>query len=603
MLMMGKRTVRILLVVSVAALVCCGGPTKPPNVIILGIDTLRPDHLGCYGYQRDTSPNIDRLASRGTLFLNNISQAPWTLPSFGSLFTSLYPHQHGVTSTLSVIRDTFPTLATIMRDNGYSTGAILNSRLFNPEFGLNRGFDFYDAPGVNTRLADGTSRDALRWLDSQKGKPFLLFIHYFDPHEPYAPPAPYDTLYDPGYRGRIGNAFHLNEDFPGLVATNFEVIDWVTPEDWNHIRALYDGEIAFTDKSLGDLMDGLKKRGLLKNTLIVFMADHGEEFHEHGGFGHGHSLYGEVIRVPLIFSLPRLIPAGQRLSQQVRTIDIMPTVLDIVGVKTQARLEGVSLLPLLTGKGTVAAGEGRLFPPSMAYSEGLLRGDPQASVTAYPWKLVCNLVTNREVFLNLEQDPGELDNLIRQKPEPYPTFSDAFMRMLFTMGDTWYVEMADDNSGHSFDLSVVAANDQFLGRLHLYRLIDQSGRVMPTDAEPAAESADTRLVFKGLRPSQTLTLAFQVEAPPALPVALDFRIDGRPAIGRTFVGEALRAVRNMPFFLRTGRAGSKTWMPPAHKPEPPYILVWRVPGDQVSQVRPEINEETKRELRALGYIQ
>ncbi len=184
------RPLKSALVVLVALLVACGADDRPLNVLIIGVDTLRPDHLGCYGYHRDTSPAIDELANESTLFENAISQSPWTLPSFGSIFTSLYPSQHGAMSAVSKMRETFPTLATILSDKGYATGAIVNASVLKHEYGINRGFEHYDPAPLEGRNADGTTRDALAWVDNNPGRPFLLFAHYFDPHEPYAPPPP-----------------------------------------------------------------------------------------------------------------------------------------------------------------------------------------------------------------------------------------------------------------------------------------------------------------------------------------------------------------------------------------------------------------------------
>jgi arylsulfatase A-like enzyme len=604
--MMKGMTVRQLVlpaVMSIALGLCCGRADRPTNVIIIGVDTLRPDHLGCYGYQRNTSPNIDDLAAGGTLFLNTISQSSWTLPSFASLFTSLYPHQHGVTSSLSRIRDDVPTLATILGEQGYATGAVVNSSVLSPEMGLNRGFDSYDPPGSEPRLADGTTREGLAWIDAHKGRPFLLFLHYFDPHEPYEPPAPYDTLYDPGYEGRIGRAFFLRKAFPDVVGVNFEQLRTATPEDWNHIRALYDGEIAFTDQAIGNLLAGVGERGLLKKTLIVLMADHGEEFFEHQGFGHGHAMFGEVIRVPLVFSCAKGEPKGRRIAQQVRTIDIMPTVLGLLGVKTQTQFEGVNLLPLITGHGTVASGEGSLFPPSLAYSEGILHGTAKASITGYPWKIICDFETNKEAFFNIEQDPGEQHDFVGEKPDAYRSLSEILLRTLFALTDSWYLEMASDRANRRFDIRITAESGPLAGNMYLYRLMDGAGHLLPTDAVPRVECSGKKLVLENFDPGARLTLAFKVDAPPALPVTFDFRIDGEPAPGRTFVGDALKNPGNLPFSLRTGHVGQKAWGVPEQRPEPPYLLLWRVRGTQGGSTPAPLTEATKRELRALGYIQ
>jgi arylsulfatase A-like enzyme len=596
---------RLMLPVALAVLLglTCGRTERPTNVIIIGVDTLRPDHLGCYGYARNTSPAIDRLAAGGVQFLNTISQSSWTLPSFGSLFTSLYPHQHGVTSSMSRIRDSVPTLATILKEQGYATGALINSGVLSPELGLSRGFDYYDPPGPKPRLADQTTEQGLKWIDTSKGSPFLLFLHYFDPHETYSPPAPYDTIFDPGYRGRLGRAFVLHDAFPEVIGTNYSQLATATAEDWNHIRALYDGEIAFTDKAIGDLLRGLDERRLLKQTVIVLMGDHGEEFYEHESYGHGHTLFGEVIRVPLVFSCPAAVPKGRRITQQVRLIDVMPTVLDLIGVKTQARFEGASLLPLITGRGQVAAPEGALFPPSLAFSEGILRGTPKASITGFPWKIICDLEANREFFFNTEHDPGEHVDLIADQPDAYRSLSEVLLKTLFALTDSWYVEMSGGGGDHRFDLDVKAAEDPLMGFIYLHRFLDSSGHPLPIGAFEPVENSGPWLAFEGLTTRGPLTLAFKIHAPPALSVCFDLKIDGRPAPQRTFLGDGMKAAHNNPFFVGSGHLGKKAWGEPKDRPDPPYFLVWRVEGRQAAQTAAPLTDDTKRELRALGYIQ
>ena len=235
----------------------CERRSQPLNVVIIGVDTLRPDHLGCYGYDRDASPGIDKFATQGVLFENVISHSPWTLPSFASIFTSLYPAQHGASALNSQLRTDHPTLAMMLLKKGYSTAAIINAPFLRPEFKAGPGLRVYDyRPPFADRLADGTTADALAWIDGHTGEPFFVFVHYFDPHLPYQPPAPYDTRFAPGYTGDLTASFDINL-FPRARATNFETMKAVPAEDWDYIRALYDGEIAFTDRAVGELLPAL----------------------------------------------------------------------------------------------------------------------------------------------------------------------------------------------------------------------------------------------------------------------------------------------------------------------------------------------------------
>jgi arylsulfatase A-like enzyme len=584
-----------------AALLCCGRSDKPVNLIILGVDTLRPDHLGCYGYGRATSPSIDKLAAAGALFENTVSQSSWTLPSFTSLMTSLYPHQHGALHGITEIGSGFPTLAGLLAENGYATGALVNAAVLSPETKFNRGFTYYDLPTATARLADGTTQDALKWIDQNRGKPFFLFLHYYDPHMPYAPPVPYDTLFDGSWAGRVGRSFDIRDYHPDAQAIRFE--DTATPEEWRHIEALYDGEIAFTDRAIGDLLDGLAKRRLRDRTLIVLVGDHGEEFYEHGNYGHGHCLFGEVINVPLVFALADAIPEGLRIGGQVRVIDVMPTVLDLLGIESASHFEGVSLVPLLTGQGSVAAGTDCLFPSTLAYSEGILHGPPKASVTARPWKLILDLTTGREAFFNLGDDPDEMENLVTKKPDPYRALSTALVNAQLGASDTWYLEMAGGNEPHTFDVEVSAVKEQMWGNIFLHKLMDGSGGFVPEDQPPGGKASPSELHLRGIKPRDPLTLAFKVDAPPAVPLTFDLRIDGRRAAQRTFIGEPLTSPREMPFSRRTGQTSYKGLSAPRQRPEPPYFLLWRVAGRQASQTPATLSPEAQRELRALGYIQ
>jgi arylsulfatase A-like enzyme len=240
------RFLLVVLVLTISLVVACGESERRPNVLLIGVDTLRRDHLGCYGYGRATSPRIDELARTGIVFEHAVASSPWTLPSFATVFTSLYPSQHGAKGILSPMGERFPTLATLLRDNGYSTGAIVNAPFLKASYGVARGFDTYDVASPEDRVADGTTSDALDWIDSTGDRPFFLFVHYFDPHLPYSPPEPYDTLFCPDYSGTIPNPYDP-ANLPLIRDRGFKQLEGLSSEDWARIESLYDGEIAFAD--------------------------------------------------------------------------------------------------------------------------------------------------------------------------------------------------------------------------------------------------------------------------------------------------------------------------------------------------------------------
>jgi arylsulfatase A-like enzyme len=597
-----KTLLILALLAALLAFISCGGRDEPLNVIIIGVDTLRPDHLGCYGYHRDTSPAADGLAADGVLFENVISQSPWTSPSFASVFTSLYPTQTGLVSVGTSMRETFPTLGTILKDHGYATGAIINASVLKPEFGTARGFDYYYVTPRTGRLADGTTRDALAWIDSVPGQPFFLFAHYYDPHEPYAPPAPYDTIFEEDYSGAIGSTFVLHDHFPDVRGMNFGPLAALSDDDWNHIRTLYDGEIRFTDRAVADLLDGLRERGLADRTLIVFLSDHGEEFYEHEGFGHGHELYGEVIRVPLILRLPKVLPRSVRVKMQVRLIDVMPTVLEILGIENREHMEGVSLLALLEGgTGPAPAGE-RMLASGAAYTEGMLRGPEKKSVTAHPWKLIYNVDTREEMLFNLGRDPRENENLIARETGPGEAFEKLLFNAMFDISGTWYIEMNGGGEPHRFDIGLTSERELTVGRIYLYKAVDTGGRVhdiehLVTPGRPVQE-----LRIEGLSVTDRLTLAVKAR-PDNLPVNFDLAIDGVPAVGETYLGPSLGNLGHMPFTQKASKPNLKSRGVPEERPSPPYFLVWLSEGQYRGETAIEMNEETRKELRAIGYIQ
>ncbi len=600
---------KLILLIVACLMVSCGAKEKRLNVIIIGIDTLRPDHMGCYGYQREVSPNIDELANRGVLFEDVVSQSPWTLPSFATALTSLYPTQHGAGSLETHsggaygtrLSTSFPPLAMMLLKRGYSTGAVINAPALAPELGVDRGFESYlTVPRWKKRRADETTRDVLAWIDANREGPFFMFAHYFDPHLDYEPPPPYDEAFDTGYTGTIGGVF-TRETYGKMEDVLTRKDDPEAEREWDHVRALYDGEILFTDKAVGALLEGLEQRGLSDNTLIVLMGDHGEEFFDHGGFEHGHTLYDELIKVPLMFSLPGRLPEGKRIEDQVRTLDLLPTVLDILGIRAWTHLEGVSLMPLITGKGELEHGGAHLLPAGFAYTECMLYGTEKKSVTAYPWKLIYDTVTREECLFDLAHDPKELKNVVSEDPATRDLLEEVLFKTMMSVSETWYVEIAGSGEPHVFDVAVSVPNRPISGNIKMRLFMDRDGHIVDEESLPLTEATEDIIRLQGLELGGTMTIAFKA-TPRMVPVKFDFRIDGQPAKNVTYLGEGLAAPDSMPFKQKGGRFVSSEGIPQS-RPQPPYILVWHAgtgfePGERV-----ELGDDTKQQLKALGYIQ
>lgn len=598
------RLARVGVFVLAAALLSCAATRRTPNVLIIGIDTLRADHVSCYGYSRATSPNIDRMAAEGVRFESAISASPWTLPSFATVFTSLYPSQHGAGSLQTRLRTVFPTLAMMLLKNGYSTAGIASNSTIGPEFGMDRGFESYNLlPPVRECDASRTTDDALHWLDANKEKRFFLFVHYFDPHLPYAPPAPYDTLFSNGYAGPIGRQF----DAKNTGTDDVRVYDYVREmpaEDRNQIVALYDGEIAYTDAAVGRLLGGLQERGLRDNTLVILLSDHGEEFMDHGALNHGHSLYDELLRVPLILSWPGQLPAGEVVRRQVRLLDVTPTVLDFLNIKPESHFEGVSLRPLLTSKGDLVRSETSLLPPEVAYSGALMAGSTERkSVRAYPWKMIYEIAAERVYLYNLERDPGETRNVADEEAGVRELLERALFKTILGVSDTWYVEMAAGGEDHDFGLRVGPGEKPFGSKIYLYGLLDANRKmIVDPDTTLVSRVSKSEIKVRGLGLNTTMTLAFKVE-PRVSPVMFDLKIDGRRALDSTYLGKDLARPKDMPFSQKGAPAGASSAGEPESRPAPPYFIVWHSGSDPGEDIPARISDETRKQLKALGYLQ
>lgn len=433
---MNRRSLFIFLL-SLLSLAC--GQPKPgvkdrPNLLLISVDTLRSDRLSCYGYGRHTSPNIDRIAEEGVLFENAFSSSPKTTPSHISILTGLYPRTHNVymwkmssegTYFGRRLSDNVATLAEILKEYGYTNVAFTGGANVAGRIGFDRGFEIYD------ETAD--TEAACRWLEENGEKKFFLFYHTYYTHDPYLPPPPYDTKYDPGYSGSMPTRKELmdelgireGEDWHGiwqpLQKRFWSRIDLNDPADRRHLAGLYDGAINYVDHELiGSLIKSLEKSGLLDSTLIVFTSDHGEEFLEHGRLEHN-GIYREVASVPLILRLPGLLPAGRRIKQLVRTIDIMPTILELLGIPSLTTIQGVNLLPAIREDRdlnlTAAADFNDYAPPvieSIREGEWFLLMDQRQSISEKSGPKTAPPFFS---LFNTEEDPGEMNDLSDDLPE------------------------------------------------------------------------------------------------------------------------------------------------------------------------------------------
>ncbi len=416
----------------------------PQGVIVVWADTLRKDHLDAYGYKRATAPSMRRFATDGVLFNNTTTQATWTKVATPSVLTSLYPSTHGVTDFNDRLPAAATTLAEVYRAAGYATIGFA-SNLFTGQFtNLHQGYEEQHEDGsLPNQGSSKTAREYVdrlaSWLETHRDVPFFAFLHVYDPHDPFEPGRPYDTMWaDPAKR----QAHHQNLETVRKVIsdpllklfgmpTRAELVKAGLDADAyvNHDVDWYDGSIRGLDTEMGRLFERLKGLGLDDSTLVVFTADHGEEFLDHGRTFHGQSVYGELTQVPLMMRWPGVLPAGRVVNEVIQTIDVMPTLLAISGLTAPAEIQGQSLVPLVQPtKGAASAS----WRPRPAISEKAVTNpangaapaphDTEAfSITDGSWKLIHH--TKRpnggpefELF-DVAKDPLNLNDMAAGQPE------------------------------------------------------------------------------------------------------------------------------------------------------------------------------------------
>jgi len=343
-------------------------PHHPPNsvkrsginIILIVIDALRADHLGCYGYPLKTSPNLDALAREGVRFDECYTPVSWTKPSVASLMTSLYPGEHGAVRGGDILPGEVVTLAELFREEGWNTAGFVTNPHLKSDFNYNQGFDLFDDSLTRDKIfeiairelpfyfvirslsgktfdltdrdrADLLNRKVFSWLELNQEGNFFAYLHYMDPHAPYDPPGEYRQI------------------FPALP-----------DDDTSRALSLYDGEIRFADNAVGELIEHLKVLGIYDRTAIIVTSDHGEAFGEHGDFGHGHTIYQDQLHVPLIISYPSS-PSGIVVSSPVSTLDILPTLLDLIVSRPAPVGAGASLTPMMEENEPVPGDKGDLY--------------------------------------------------------------------------------------------------------------------------------------------------------------------------------------------------------------------------------------------------
>ena len=435
------RVSKLVPIILSLALASCAGSSRPPSVVLITIDTLRADHLGCYGYDRATSPQIDRLAERGVVFTRITASLPRTTQSIASILTGRFPKHHGARGLFSHLAAPNESLTEILKREGFQTAAFVSNMFLRPGQGFEQGFDLFDNPERrwHGNSAPEITESAVRWLGARaRDRPFFLWVHYLDPHWTYEPPAPFATRF-----GRDAPSFTAYQDLDSGRLTKGELIfrNGLSDEQRSRAIALYDGEIAHTDASLEPLLDALAASP--EPVLVVLTSDHGESLGEHDYFyAHGEYLYEPGLHIPLIINFPGVVPEGLRTDLLGQNIDVAPTILALTGIRG---LQGVDGRPLL-----VAGAQGGPFRPAPGRPKVFAESDYQlihpenqryyipgprgrwSSASDGRHKLIHVPRPSGEILelYDLSADPGERNDLLRRGGAGEVEIRDDLLRAL-----------------------------------------------------------------------------------------------------------------------------------------------------------------------------
>jgi len=420
-----------------------GGP--PQVVLLIQGDTLRSDHLDAYGYERQTAPTLTRMAGEGALFRHAITQTGWTKAAVPSILASLYPTTHGVHRIPDRLSASATTIAEVYRQAGYATVSFSSASFTGQLTNLHQGFEeLHESESTVGRAGpkgSKTSREyvdrLVEWLDGHRDVPVFVYLHFFDPHSPYEPNRPYDTMWADAKgreeyerqlevlkKGAVSDAFLAQRG----MATREELVKaGLDPETFLRFsKDWYDGSIRGMDTEIARLVERVDGLGLRERSVVAFYADHGEEFHDHGRMWHGQSVYGEMIRVPLILWAPGRVPGGLKVEEPVQLVDVMPTLLEMSGLRAPEGVQGRSLQPLLRGAGATPASGAWSRRPIFAEKQPLSDTDHPNATEAYAimegkWKLIENVVRPPEKpefeLFDFYADPLDQINLASGHPD------------------------------------------------------------------------------------------------------------------------------------------------------------------------------------------
>jgi len=555
---------------------------EPRRIIWIAVDTLRADHLGCYGYDRSTSPNIDAFARDATIFERCISTCPWTFPSFGAMFTGRYPSVSGAVTNVKFLPDDEETISEILSSNEFATFSVVNSPWVGSMTNLHQGFD--SCKMYQHLKADVAFKTAMDWMDFHPDEDVFVFIHLMDPHLPYEPKSANIGKFGPaGYTGQYAKEFDMiPRDIEALRAGELSLSD----KDKTRIESLYDEEIFGMDKDFQVFLEDLESRGIYEESMIILCSDHGEEFWEHGGFEHGHQLYDEVIHVPLIVRGGGF-PKGERVDGLCSNIDVFPTVLDWLNITAPDELNAHNLHDLFD---PAWEPERRLL-----LSEQLFYGVEQKGVSTDEYRYILRTLDESEELYDFGSDPLMMENVagdMRKTSRKFRYFAKEFI--LNSMSG-WHMRFSRTSAtvgGREYDVTVTSPG----GFTHFEgHGLDENDALIN---EGDSLVIKIRIEAAGEKSVSFSTTDEDVE------VSFDVRIDGgNEYLDLIYLGPGLEIFPQTRFSLRMDDERFGLGIPNFRKGQQPGLTIW---GNSLSlreELTPDIDDDVRDELRSLGYLQ
>ena len=553
----------------------------PRRIILIGVDTLRADHMSCYGYKLPTTPNIDTWAQGGTRYSYCVSASPWTFPSFASIFTGRYPTVCGATTATRFLPGAETTLAEILSREGFTTFAMITSFFVSPVYNIHQGFDgvehFELAP------CEDIFARARKWLDAHKQEDVFLFLHFMDPHTPYRPPLEFGRMYYPEYDGNeVKTRWDLRRSdiLGGAPPVTIEDIKLVETQ-----RALYDGEITYLDDQFGKFIQYLASNGMEDGSLIVFCSDHGEEFLEHGRTEHGKDLYDEVLHVPLIIHGSGFFP-GKVIDSLTATVDIFPTILGFLNIQIPEGLNGRSLLSSNDSE--------RILISDELLSGELQLGLEQKAATTEEYRYIFHVALGEEELYDLSDDKPMLASVAADRRSTCGGFKAFLISYIEKLSSPWRVVFSAVEQGN---LDTVYSGS-----------INCPGGFV--SVEPYRFEKNDKYEIKGETLSFELgfgsTREKEIRFKPnreGVDVGFEFNKYGEPLKqGGIVIGPNSSAVNEHTFTLNLNDARFE-FSDDSGNPTPwGGIIIYATPLRYREQVQPDLTPEMVEELRSLGYL-